>query len=55
LVTASAVRKIAKCGMRNVRPSCDYHQSGGFGFFVDSAPVFYVCLCDLMAAWNIKT
>jgi len=28
----SAVRKIAKCGMRNLRPSCDYHGSGGFGF-----------------------
>jgi len=25
------VRRIAKCGMRNLQTSCDYHHSGGFG------------------------
>ena len=26
---SKAVRRIAKCGMQNVRPSCDYHHIGG--------------------------
>ena len=25
LDVSSAARRIAKCGMRNLRPSCDYH------------------------------
>ena len=29
---SSAIRRIAKCGMRNLQPSCDYHQSSGFTF-----------------------
>ena len=29
---SSAVHRIAKCGMRNMRSSRDYHHSGGFGF-----------------------
>ena len=29
---SSAVRRIAKCGMWNSRPSCDCHHSGGFQF-----------------------
>jgi len=29
---SSAVCRIAKYGMQNLRPSCDYHCSSGFGF-----------------------
>ena len=29
---SSAVHRIAKCGMRNMRSSRDYHHSVGFGF-----------------------
>jgi len=36
---ASAVHRIVKCGMRNLRPSCDYHDSGGSGRFTGSTPV----------------
>jgi len=38
ITTHSARRRIAKCGMRNLRPSCDYQHSGGCLFVCGQWP-----------------
>jgi len=48
MTVLSAVHRIARCGVRNLRPSCDYHRSGGFGFVYGCDTCFcvqsYLCV-----------